>query len=115
MFLLAALSRFQPRSNGTHAADEIALGYQTAAEHDVNKCEQLTLRRRNVAIDGLCKLILGSSPVECRKRPANCKAVAHCDETCFPGWIRIGNAVTWRKHVPGFPLIPYRLEQRDSG
>ncbi|MDO8434008.1 MAG: hypothetical protein Q7S58_16540 [Candidatus Binatus sp.] len=67
----AALSLFKPRSNGTHAADEIAFGYQTAAEHDVNKCEQLTLWRRNVAIHGLCKLILGSAPVECRERPAN--------------------------------------------
>ncbi|MGO9452200.1 MAG: hypothetical protein ACLQDV_14325 [Candidatus Binataceae bacterium] len=113
MFLLAGLSRFKPRSNGTHAAREIAFGYQTAAEHDVNECEQLTLWRRNIAIHGLCKLILGSAPVECRERPANCKAVARCDETCFPRWIRIGNAVTRRKYIPGFLRISYRLEQCD--
>src|SRR5208282_1194349 len=113
MFLLAALSRFKPRSNGTHAAREIAFGYQAALEHDVNECEQLTLWRRNVAIHGLCKLILGLAPVERRKRPANCKAVARCDETCFPRWIRIGNAVTWRKHIPSLLAIPYGLEQCD--
>ncbi len=31
-------SRFKPRSYGTHAVGEITLGYQTSAEHNMNKC-----------------------------------------------------------------------------
>jgi hypothetical protein len=101
----AALSCFKPRSNGTHSPGEIAFAYQTASQHDMNECQQLTLWLRNVAVNGLSKIILGSAPVECGKRPANGKAVAHCGQTCFPRWIRIGNAVTWRKYIPRLPLI----------
>jgi hypothetical protein len=30
----------------------------------MNQREELTFRRRNVAIHGLCKLVLGSAPVQ---------------------------------------------------
>jgi hypothetical protein len=66
------LNCFKPRSNGTHSVGEFSLGYQPAAEHRMDQCEQLTLRRRNVAIHRLSKLVLSSAPIKGRKRPADC-------------------------------------------
>src|SRR5580700_3618860 len=50
---IAALNRFQPRSNSTHSACQIRLGHQTAADHGMHKCEQLTFGRRYVYVYGL--------------------------------------------------------------
>lgn len=108
---IAALNRFQPRSNITHAAGEIPLAHQATTEHGMGKCEQLTFWRRNVAIHGLCKLILSSAPIQGRKRAADPETVAHCDKTRFPRWIRIGDGITRRKHIPSLTLTPYGLEQ----
>src|SRR5215831_1785510 len=109
--LLRCLNRFQPRSNGTHAAGEFPLGHQATVEHGMDKCEQLTFRRRNVAIHGLCKLVLSSAPVQGWKRTADVETVAHGGQTRLPRWIRIGDAVTRRQDLPLLSLAPHSLEQ----
>jgi len=107
------LKRPQTRSNCTYSAGEILLHDEATAEHRMDKCEQLTLWRRNPAIHDLCKLILSSAPVGRRKHPADRETFAHCNKTRFPRWIGISDAATWRNDIPSLSFAPYRLEQRD--
>jgi len=75
----------------------------------MDECEQLTLRGRNLNIDGISKLILSSSSVKSGKRPADCETLTHSDQTGFPRWIRITDAVAWRNDIPLLPLMMYGL------
>ena len=109
MFLLVCqqaqgplLSRFKPRSNGAHATGEIILGHQPALEHGMDECEQLSFRAGDLAIHGLCKLILRAAPLQSRKHPANRETLAHRDQTRFPGWVWIGDAVAWCNDIHSF-------------
>src|ERR1700691_5772495 len=79
----------------------------------MDQCEQLTFRRRNLAIDGVSKLILSSAPIKSRKRTADRETLAHADQTGFPRRIRIGDAVAWRNDIPLLPLAPYSLKECD--
>jgi hypothetical protein len=72
--------------------------------------EQLTFRSRNLTINGISKLILSSTPVKSRERPADCETLAHSDQTGLPRWIRISDAVAWRKDIPLLPLMLYGLK-----
>src|SRR5437899_4445642 len=47
-----------------------------------------------------------SAPLQRRQRPADRETLAHRDQAGFPRRIRIGNAVTWRNQIPGFPFAP---------
>lgn len=73
--------------------------------------EQLTFRRSNIAINGLCKCILSSAPVQRRERPTDRETLAHGDKAGFPWRIWIGDAATGRNDIPSLPFAPYRLKQ----
>ena len=79
----------------------------------MDQCEQLTFRRRNLAIDGVSKLILCSAPIKGRKRAAGRETLAHADQTGFPWRIRIGYAVARRNDIPLLSLAPYGLKECD--
>src|SRR5579871_4533758 len=75
--------------------------------------QQLRFWRWNVAVQGLRKLVLGFATIQRRQCPADREALAHRDKTCFPRWIRVGDAIAWRNHVPRLSFAPKGFEQRD--
>src|SRR5262245_26310623 len=75
--------------------------------------QQLTFWRGNLAIQGFGKLVLGSATVQRGQCAADRETLAHGGKTCFPWWIRVGDAITWRNHVPRLSFAPKGFEQRD--
>jgi hypothetical protein len=57
--------------------------------------EQVAFRRRNLAVDGISKLILSCATLKGRKRPAGRERLERSDQRGFPRWVRISDAVAW--------------------
>ena len=95
----------------SHSVGKFSLGYQPTTEHRMDQREELTFRRRNVAIHCVSKLVFSSAPIKSRQRPADCQTLVHSDQTCFPRWVRIGDAVARRDDIPLLPFAPYGLKE----
>jgi hypothetical protein len=102
---IAALNRFQPRSNSFHSFGQIRFGYQTATDHGMDEGEQLTLWRRNVSVSSLCQLILSFPPVQRWKCSTDRETIAHGGKTRFPWRIGVGHTITRRQRLPRLILI----------